>query len=132
MIDKKLLRPERVRRVPRQFSWVDPRLVRDGHMRRCDARALALYLLLVTVGDHRGLSYYSDRTAAALLSLAQPALVHARQQLLQADLIAYQRPLYQVLSLEPSRWPAATAARRPSAAAASIGEILRAMAGGAA
>lgn len=131
MIDKRLLRPERVRRVPRQFSWIDPRLVRDGHVRRCDARALALYLLLVSVGDHQGLSYYSDRTAAALLSLPEPVLAPARQQLLQADLIAYERPLYQVLSLDPSR-PSARTERRCSPAAASIAQILRAMAGGAA
>ena len=28
---KRLLRPERLRRVPDQFSWVDHRLVRDQH-----------------------------------------------------------------------------------------------------
>jgi hypothetical protein len=26
---------QRVRRVPRQFSWIDQRLVRDGHISRC-------------------------------------------------------------------------------------------------
>jgi hypothetical protein len=50
---------DRLRRVPEQFSWVDHRLVRQAWIRRCDPRGLALYLLLVTVADVEGLSYYS-------------------------------------------------------------------------
>ena len=57
---KHLLVPSRVRQVPRQFSWIDQRLVRDHHIERCDAQALALYLFLLTVADAQGLSYYAD------------------------------------------------------------------------
>jgi hypothetical protein len=32
MITKRLLCPDRLRRVPPQFSWIDQRLVRDGHL----------------------------------------------------------------------------------------------------
>lgn len=99
MFEKHLLCRDRVRKVPEQFSWVDQRLVRHEHVRRCDCQGLALYLLLVTVGDADGLSYYSDEKAAALLGLGGAALAAARQQLIDADLIAYRRPLYQVLSL---------------------------------
>jgi hypothetical protein len=103
MKTKRLLCPQRVRRVPRQFSWIDQRLVRDGHISRCDGvQALGLYLLLVTVADSQGLSYYSDKTAARLLSLSEVELRQARANLLNAGLIAYQAPLYQVLSLEPT------------------------------
>jgi hypothetical protein len=103
MKTKHLLCPQRLRRVPHQFSWIDPRLVREGHIARCGgAQALALYLLLVTVADSQGLSYYSDKTAARLLSLSQQELRQARNNLLSAGLIAYQAPLYQVLSLEPT------------------------------
>ena len=51
MVIKRVLCPERVRKIPPQFSWVDHRLVRDRHIARCDAQALALYLFLVTVAD---------------------------------------------------------------------------------
>jgi hypothetical protein len=103
MKTKHLLCPQRLRRVPHQFSWIDQRLVREGHIARCGgAQALALYLLLVTVADSQGLSYYSDKTAARLLSLSQQELRQARNNLLSAGLIAYQAPLYQVLSLEPT------------------------------
>ena len=100
MKTKRLLCPERLRQVPRQFSWIDQRLVREGHIARCTPQALALYLFLVTVGDAEGLSYYSDAKTARLLSLSASELREARASLLRADLIAYEAPFYQVLSLQ--------------------------------
>src|SRR5881296_1277382 len=102
---KPILCPDRLRRVPRQFSWIDQRLVRDHHIARCTCDALALYLLLCTVADAQGMSYYSDATAARLLSLAVPKLRQARTQLIAAGLIVYQAPFYQVLSLDPDQAP---------------------------
>jgi len=102
MKTKRVLCPERLRHVPHRFSWIDQRLVREGHIARCGPQALALYLLLVTVADAQGLSYYSDKTAARLLSLNEAQLREARCSLLAAGLIAYEAPLYQVLSLEPT------------------------------
>jgi hypothetical protein len=101
---KRVLCRERLRRVPEQFSWLDHRLVRDRRLSRCSAEALALYLFLVTVCDGEGLSYYSDRAIVELLPLVDSAaLPRARQQLLAARLIAYQKPLYQVLALDSPR-----------------------------
>ena len=96
---KRVLCKQRLRQVPPQFSWIDHRLVRDRHISRCSANALALYLFLVTVADGQGLSYYSDATLARLLPLDAGALSCARQELIANQLIAYQRPLYQVLAL---------------------------------
>jgi hypothetical protein len=107
---KRVLCPQRLRRVPQQFSWIDHRLVRDRHICGRSAEALALYLLLVTVADGRGLSYYSDPTICRLLGLDIPGLARARGELLAARLIAYERPLYQVLALD---CPAGDAARPP-------------------
>jgi hypothetical protein len=94
-----VLRPERLRQVPAQFSWVDQALVQRRFIDCCDARAAALYLFLITVSDAQGLSYYSESTLAARLHLPSAELVAARQQLMQLELIAYQAPLYQVLAL---------------------------------
>jgi hypothetical protein len=102
---KRVLRPERLRRVPAQFSWIDQRLVRDGYLERCDAPALALYLMLVTVADAQGLSYYGDATICRLLSIAPERLDRSRRDLIDVGLIAYQRPLYQVLDLQPPSPP---------------------------
>jgi hypothetical protein len=100
-IKKRVLCAERLRKVPPQFSWVDQRLVRQGYVQRCDHAALALYLVLVTVADAQGLSYYSDATLERMLGLDHAGLCAARSALARAGLLVYQKPLYQVLSLEP-------------------------------
>jgi hypothetical protein len=100
---KEVVCEERVRRVPGQFSWVDHRLVRDGFCRRCRPEDLALYLLLVTVGDVEGLSYHGDRSVARLINLPLEGVAAARDGLLRADLSAYRPPLYQVLELPEGR-----------------------------
>lgn len=108
---KRVLIPERLRRVPAQFSWVDQRLVRDRHIERCDAQACALYLFLVTVADAQGLSYYCDAALASRLSIEPERLAQARTALLRLGLVAYERPLYQVLALDacvPAPAPAPT------------------------
>ena len=122
---KRVLCRERLRRVPESFSWIDHRLVRDKHFRRCSAPALALYLFLVTVGDAEGLSYYSDRSLCGWLSLDEAGVQRARRELMAAGLIAYERPLYQVLSLDPQC--VGLPPRRPQAAPLSVGQILGAM-----
>lgn len=134
---KRVLCPRKLRQVPSQFSWIDHRLVRHRHICRCSHPALALYLLLVTVCDGQGLSYYSDSTLSRLLRLEGPALARARQELISAQLIAYQSPLYQVLALEdpgpqcpsppasPARPALAAQDRPPSDQPTSIAQILR-------
>lgn len=108
---KQVLRPERLRQVPKQFSWVDQTLVRHHLIDRCDARAAALYLFLITVADAQGLSYYGDHTLARRLHLSTEDLASARQQLIDLELIAYQAPLYQVLAI-PGTVPRAAAPER--------------------
>jgi hypothetical protein len=122
MIVKRLIRPERLRRVPPGFNWVDHRLVSQNCINRCDHRALALYLFLVTVSDVQGLSYYSDAAISRRLRMDPLELAAARQQLVQADLIAYQKPLYQVLALDG---PETAKARERAGSAQSAGDILR-------
>ncbi len=67
---KQALRPERLRKVPEQFSWVDQALVQHHLIDRCDSHMAALYLFLVTVADAQGLSYYGAATLAARLHLS--------------------------------------------------------------
>lgn len=119
MIVKKPILSGRVRRIPGSFSWVDHRLVRDRHLDRCSHAAAALYLFLVCVADREGLSYYSDETLAAKLGMEAGLLAQARSELIRNDIVAWRRPMYQVLSLEPAT------ERRASRAAMSLGDILR-------
>lgn len=100
IITKRILQTERLRRVPAHFSWIDHRLIRANYLPRADAKAWALYLVLVSVGDEHGLSYYGEVTLGRLLSLSADEVSGARRQLEAAGVIAYEKPLYQVLSLE--------------------------------
>jgi hypothetical protein len=112
-MQKRVLNPARLRRPPAQFSWVDQRLVRDGHLRRCRPDAAALYLFLVTVADARGLSFYGDASVCCELALPPARLTRARRQLLAVGLIAWEAPLYQVLALDSASASEGVAAPPP-------------------
>ena len=84
-----------------------------------------MYLFLVTVGDAQGLSYYSDAALSRHLQMDPVQLAAARRQLQAADLIAYAKPLYQVLALlDPTTGPATPEAPRLGQAVP-VGDILR-------
>ena len=115
-----------MRHVPRRFSWVDHRLVRERYIDRCSHPAAALYLFLITVGDAKGLSYYGEETIMQRLSMDVATLQKARDNLIRSDLIAWKNPLYQVLSLENRVTP-----KRPSMAEPlSLAELLKKAASG--
>jgi hypothetical protein len=99
MIAKQPIVTQRVRKVPKQFSWVDQRLVRESRIMQCSVAGAALYLFLVIVSDAKGLSFYNDGSIGRYLGMDAAQIRSARDNLLAADLIAYKRPLYQVLSL---------------------------------
>ncbi len=92
-----LINPDRLRKIPRHFSWLDHSLVHNDHLKSVSSEACSLYLFLVCVSDPQGLSYYSDSAILKRLSLS--TISKARQELENADLIAYSSPFYQVLSL---------------------------------
>jgi hypothetical protein len=130
-IKKRILCPERLRRIPGQFSWIDQRLVRDRYLQQCDHGALALYLVLVTVADTDGLSYYSEPALERMLNMEHGQLLSARQQLCRAGMLVYDKPLYQVLSLELSLESSAVA--QPSVRSGQsmpVADILRRIVGG--
>jgi hypothetical protein len=101
LMHKRPILPDKLRRPPSQFSWVDQRFVRERYIDHLSHQACTLYLFLVTVADAQGLSYYADRSLCQRLSMSQDSLRQARRMLIQRGLLAYQRPLYQVLALEP-------------------------------
>lgn len=101
MVTKIPIHPDRIRKIPKQFNWIDGRLVRDGYLGGCSHPAAALYLFLVTVSDVQGLSYYSDPSVCKHLQMEKCILSGSRLELIRLSLIAYKKPLYQVLDLAP-------------------------------
>ena len=101
MTVKQVIQPDRIRKIPKQFSWIDGRLVRDGYLDKCEHSDASLYLFLIGVSDARGLSYYSDNSVCKRLSMDSRLLSESRLRLIDLGLIAYKSPLYQVLDLTP-------------------------------
>jgi len=78
------------------------------------------------VGDDKGLSYYGDKSLMKKLSMNPHTLINARSELVQNNLIAWQKPIYQVLCLNPV--PAGK--KRSPGSPICIGDILKNVMGG--
>jgi hypothetical protein len=103
MIPKRILVTDRLRHPPREgFSWVDRRFLHD-FAPQLSQDAILLYFFLSAVSDKHGLSYYRDASIAVRLRWREPAVVAAREELLVRDLVAFDPPLTQVLSLPRGR-----------------------------
>lgn len=99
MIQKRILVAQRVRRPPASgWSWLDRGFLRE-HAEHLSREAVLLYFFLSAAADRHGLSFYSDGATASLLRLTVQAIGQAREELLARDLVAYELPLTQVLSL---------------------------------
>ena len=90
---------ERIRVIREGFGWVDHRFVRSRYIDVCSPQALALYLFLVTVSDADGVSFWSDKATCDRLPLSRGELLVCRQELIDADLITFEKPVSQVLQL---------------------------------
>ena len=98
---KRVLDPERVRKIEGSFSWIDHRFITGGFLKDLSTLEILLYLFLVAVSDRNGLSFYYDDRIASLLKIDLAAVGQAREGLVLRSLVAYEPPLYQILSLPP-------------------------------
>ncbi len=119
MIVKSPVLPNLVRKIPESFSWIDHRLVSDKHINLCSHAAATLYLFLICVGDEKGLSYYGDKSIMIKLSMDQQTFQAARSDLVLYALIAWQKPIYQVLCLVPAH------KRRHAGSVMSLGDVFK-------
>jgi hypothetical protein len=122
MPQKPILVAARLRRLPATgWSWMDRRFVFE-HMAHLSREAVLLYFFLAAVADKHGLSFYADGTLATLLRMTVPALIQARDELLDRDLIAHEGRFTQVLSLLP---PGQCRRSEPGGGLMQLGDILR-------
>jgi len=118
MIHKRVLVNDRVRQPPvHGFSWVDRRFVHD-FAPQLSQEAILLYFFLASVSDKHGLSYYRDDSLATRLRMRLADLLEARDELIRHDLLAYESPFTQVLSMPQAR-------RRQQAGLHAMGELFR-------
>jgi hypothetical protein len=103
MIKKEMLNPRRIRKINGSFAFIEHRF--RGWIKYLSPEELLLYLFLVLAADDQGLSYYRPETIGERLQLSPEQYHQALNGLITRDLVAFQEPLFQVLSL-PERRPA--------------------------
>jgi len=114
MIKKKVLNPNRLRRIEAGFSFIPHRFLTDGFLSSLSQKELLLYLFLVLVSDRYGLSFYSYDSICSLLELSCDGYIEAREGLINKDLIAFDSTIFQVLDLPPQPIQAARLKEHPS------------------
>jgi len=99
MLKKKVLNPERIRRIDGGFSFIPHRFLIDGFLSSLDQKELLLYLFLILASDRKGLSFYSYDSICSLLQITADQYVKARNSLMDKDLITFDGTIFQVLDL---------------------------------
>ena len=99
MVKKKILFPERIRRIDGGFSFIPHRFLMEGFLSSLNQEELLLYLFLVMASDRNGVSFYSYDTICTLIQLSLDEYIASRNSLIKKDLIAFDGILFQVLSL---------------------------------
>ena len=97
------VRAERVRTIPRQFSWIDRDLLHRGFLDELSRDEIALYFFLLLVAGPEGTSFWSHARIASWLKLSLDEHLDALRGLVEKDLVAFEYPTFQVLSLPERR-----------------------------
>jgi len=99
MVMQQLLCPQRIRKITGSFAFIEHRFLQRGYWGRLSHHELLLYVFLVLAADRWAMSYYSYDRIVSLLKLSVDEYIAARDRLIEADLIAFDGQLFQVLSL---------------------------------
>jgi hypothetical protein len=99
MIKKKVLNPDRIRRINGGFSFIPHRFLCDGFLASLQQKEILLYLFLVLASDRYGLSFYSYDSICTLLQMELDQYISARNGLIEKDLIAFDGTVFQVMEL---------------------------------
>jgi hypothetical protein len=122
MIKKKILNPDRIRRINGGFSFIPHRFLCDGFLTTLHQMEILLYLFLVLASDRHGLSFYSYDTICSLLQMNLDQYIKARNGLIDKDLIAFDGTVFQVLEL-PASPVSSSAAKKYASDQAAIAQL---------
>ena len=96
---KKVLDPDRIRKINGSFAFIEHRFLRDGFFETLTPNELLLYLFLTLVANKDGVSWYPYDKICAILKWILDEYLDARNGLIAKNLIAFDGHLFQVLDL---------------------------------
>ena len=99
MTQKRILCPERVRKIAGSFAFIEHRFLRDGFFASLGHDEVLLYAFLVLAADRYGISFYGYDRICSVLRFTVEDYIEARNQLIEKDLLAFDGTLFQLLSL---------------------------------
>jgi hypothetical protein len=88
-----------LRRIPPGFSWIDREILHRGILAQLSQEEILLYFFLVLVAGPEGTSFWSYQRMGKYLKLTADEVCAAARCLIQRDLVAFEYPTFQVLSL---------------------------------
>lgn len=89
-----------IRKITGSFSRIEHRFVTGRYIDLMDSvDEILLYYFLVTVGDVKGVSFYSSERMTSILKISVASIEQARDELIDKEFIAYRNGVYQVLNL---------------------------------
>lgn len=129
-MNRRPIRPDRIRRIQRGFAAIENRFLHGGFFVSLAPLERSLYFFLVLAGDRNGLSFYGYDKICSTLAVSPDEYVTARNALIDKDLIAFDGACFQVLSLPPRpqgapRRPLATPADFERDDPATIRQLIR-------
>ena len=99
MMKKKVLQPDRIRKINGSFAFIEHRFLRDGFFETLTPNELLLYLFLTLVANKDGISWYPYDKICAILKWILDEYLDARNALISKNLIAFDGHVFQVLDL---------------------------------
>jgi len=96
---KKVLQPDRIRRINGSFAFIEHRFLRDGFFESLTPNELLLYLFLTLVANKDGISWYPYDKICGILKWILDEYLDARNGLICKNLIAFDGHVFQVLDL---------------------------------
>jgi hypothetical protein len=95
------LRQDRIRVIEKPFGWIPFRVLTSGMLGQLSIPGKLLFFFLCLVADRQGVSFYGPRRIFEALGISPSDLTRAIDELREADLLAFDGQVYQLLSLPP-------------------------------
>ena len=83
MIKKRILIPDRIRRIDGGFAFIPHRFLTDGFLSVVNPNQQQLYFFLVLAADRHRLSFYSYDSICNLLQISLDQYIEARDDLIE-------------------------------------------------